>query len=855
MELTNAKTEEELYQKILDDMLNYNEKAAGHYDDYIGIFEDFLDDYKTNLEKLQELKELEREYMTPDYYINKNDNNFSDIYEEAIGNSSTKKTLDLSIDYSAEMEKAIAAGDLAQAKYLQTLRDQKADILDITLGKGNYRSNSKVISDAMEKFGMTSGGTVKNANTTTLDKSVDYALEIQKAIARGDYDSVKAYADLRTEKAGDKLGTGVYKSNKDIIREALDYYGVRYTEDISDGIGYLANNGDAVKLLVQTGVVANEKLAKEYITASSLSYGKLTDSYNVQKDSNGTIIGMSAKADVTNAGITNTNDKLTGLGAKADLTNNGIANSNDKLGLLNTGVDGINGGINATNESLNGLGNSLGDVDKSVHNNTDCIIEQIKKTGGDIVSAQGMSREEIEQALSDGKYVNFGEFTTWDGQTGHIVADPNKKAPVINTVDEDPGVIGSQAWLSQVRNDGEYSWSDDDIIETYAKITAENIERQTAHDIYNMKRNPEYAGKTITTGPYTVEYDERGYAISKTHNKSTVSDQGTRVYSGKEAISYKDFAKADTIKQNIELVAKTANEAGYRIDSVGGVIASQIAASSKEEITQAQANALIQQMNSAGILKDTASLVNSSDEISKLMSTMEGSIDKATEYLKNIDASQKEALNNNYKYTGSSPSYVGGVAGGTYASGSTENDHSGRYINGKYYSGKSAQGGANTDYDREDRSTSDNGKYDKYTDYSAAYEKATSDAERREIIDARNEKIDKEYGGVDPNPEWGKTHTYSSGLENGPVTYTGLAMLHGTPSAPEYVLNNDQAYNLLYNMSSARMAEFESTSKSDGGVQYIVQGDIILEGIDDPSQFWQEVTTAMGNRWNVTKNK
>ena len=96
---------------------------------------------------------------------------------------------------------------------------------------------------------------------------------------------------------------------------------------------------------------------------------------------------------------------------------------------------------------------------------------------------------------------------------------------------------------------------------------------------------------------------------------------------------------------------------------------------------------------------------------------------------------------------------------------------------------------------------------------------------------------------------------WAEGIENGPVTYTGLAMLHGTPSAPEYVLNNDQAYNLLYNMSSARMAEFESTSRSNGGVQYIVQGDIILEGIDDPSQFWQEVTTAMGNRWNVTKNK
>ena len=52
MELTNAQTEEELYQKILDDMLNYNEQAAGQYDDYIGIFEDFLAEYKANLEEL-----------------------------------------------------------------------------------------------------------------------------------------------------------------------------------------------------------------------------------------------------------------------------------------------------------------------------------------------------------------------------------------------------------------------------------------------------------------------------------------------------------------------------------------------------------------------------------------------------------------------------------------------------------------------------------------------------------------------------------------------------------------------------------------------------------------------------------
>ena len=120
----------------------------------------------------------------------------------------------------------------------------------------------------------------------------------------------------------------------------------------------------------------------------------------------------------------------------------------------------------------------------------------------------------------------------------------------------------------------------------------------------------------------------------------------------------------------------------------------------------------------------------------------------------------------------------------------------------------------------------------------------------------RDAGYDYGYGSVDAYIEHEKEVAgYSSGIKNGPVTYTGLAMLHGSPNEPEYVLNNDQAYNLLYNMSSSKMSEFEPVQKSDSGTQYIVQGDIILEGVDDPSKFWQEVTTAMGNRWNVTKNR
>lgn len=95
---------------------------------------------------------------------------------------------------------------------------------------------------------------------------------------------------------------------------------------------------------------------------------------------------------------------------------------------------------------------------------------------------------------------------------------------------------------------------------------------------------------------------------------------------------------------------------------------------------------------------------------------------------------------------------------------------------------------------------------------------------------------------------------YASGIEEGPVTYTGLAMLHGTHSKPEYVLNNDQAYNLLRNMATTRLPEMERTGTDNNcGTQYIVQGDVVLEGVNDPAKFWSGVTTAMGSRWNVTR--
>ena len=96
---------------------------------------------------------------------------------------------------------------------------------------------------------------------------------------------------------------------------------------------------------------------------------------------------------------------------------------------------------------------------------------------------------------------------------------------------------------------------------------------------------------------------------------------------------------------------------------------------------------------------------------------------------------------------------------------------------------------------------------------------------------------------------------HANGILGGPVTYTGLSMLHGTPSKPEYVLNSDQAYNLLRNLATTKLPEYTSTLSQDMGVSYIIQGDVVLENCDDPAQFWNQVMAATHNRYNVTKNK
>lgn len=118
--------------------------------------------------------------------------------------------------------------------------------------------------------------------------------------------------------------------------------------------------------------------------------------------------------------------------------------------------------------------------------------------------------------------------------------------------------------------------------------------------------------------------------------------------------------------------------------------------------------------------------------------------------------------------------------------------------------------------------------------------------------DKSTEWYSKTYG-VDMNiAKIMKDRGYAYGIENGPITYTGLAMLHGSSANPEYVLNSDQAYSLLRYMATTK-PDFV-TNNNEAGTQYVLNGDIVLNEVEDAAQFWNEVTMAMDRRISVTKN-
>lgn len=104
--------------------------------------------------------------------------------------------------------------------------------------------------------------------------------------------------------------------------------------------------------------------------------------------------------------------------------------------------------------------------------------------------------------------------------------------------------------------------------------------------------------------------------------------------------------------------------------------------------------------------------------------------------------------------------------------------------------------------------------------------------------------------GSNPNRIYpGQTLTIPGYANGGMVDYTGLAMLHGTKSKPEFVLNNDQMRNMLSTLTRPQVTSNLPTSS--GAVNNYNFGNIELPNVTNAKQFVTELKSLV----NITKHQ
>ena len=161
---------------------------------------------------------------------------------------------------------------------------------------------------------------------------------------------------------------------------------------------------------------------------------------------------------------------------------------------------------------------------------------------------------------------------------------------------------------------------------------------------------------------------------------------------------------------------------------------------------------------------------------------------------------------------------------------------------------------------------------DKWSDVADVYEEAQNALKARQIIGANweqdilNRRLDvlenfkNKYNAIlaeiDKVDNMSTTNASSYNpvklpgyAEGGEVDYTGLAMLHGTPSRPEYVLNNNQMRNLLSNLTKPSVVSNVKSGNSE--VYNYSFGNIELPNVSNAKQFISELKSLI----NTSRNK
>ena len=123
-----------------------------------------------------------------------------------------------------------------------------------------------------------------------------------------------------------------------------------------------------------------------------------------------------------------------------------------------------------------------------------------------------------------------------------------------------------------------------------------------------------------------------------------------------------------------------------------------------------------------------------------------------------------------------------------------------------------------------------------------------NESEQKTLSD-RNKALGESLGWTrDADGIWWKKNGVRAYAEGGIADYTGVAMLHGTKSKPELVLNNADAGYLYSVLHGRQLANPTSPSVQKAGETTVTIGDINLSGVNSPDTLAEAIVRQLPSR-------
>lgn len=123
-----------------------------------------------------------------------------------------------------------------------------------------------------------------------------------------------------------------------------------------------------------------------------------------------------------------------------------------------------------------------------------------------------------------------------------------------------------------------------------------------------------------------------------------------------------------------------------------------------------------------------------------------------------------------------------------------------------------------------------------------------NESEQKTLSD-RNKALGESLGWTrDENGIWWKKNGVRAYAEGGIADYTGVAMLHGTKSKPELVLNNADAGYLYSILHGRQLVNPTSPSVQKAGETTVTIGDINLSGVNSPDTLAEAIVRQLPSR-------